>query len=250
MKPEIAAADAASETARKAWERGDAKAKSDIILAIGSSELKLIKGCATARDVWLKLEGTYQSRGPARKATLLKRLMLHRMEESSDVREHMNKFFDAVDKLQDMQVDIHPDVLATMLLYSLPPSFDNFRCAIEARDDLPAPDTLRIKIIEENEAGERAKHNAGAKAMYINKNKGRIHEGKSTTQANDKKTVKFRCYKCNKLGHKAADCHSKTDKSQSAKSAEPVSLRADVALQASTTQLRQTWCLDSGASMR
>ena len=52
--------------------------------------------------------------------------MLQRMEEGSDIREHIKKFFDAVDKLQDMQVDIYPDVLATMLLYSLPSNFDNF----------------------------------------------------------------------------------------------------------------------------
>lgn len=159
-KPEIVVGDATSEAARKTWERGDAKAKCDIILAIGSSELKQIK--ATARDVWLKLEGIYQSREPARKATLLKRLMLHRMEEGSDVREHISKFFDAVDKLQDVQVEIHPDVLATMLLYSLPASFDNFRCAIEARDKLPASDILRVKIVEENEVRKGETHNIGA----------------------------------------------------------------------------------------
>lgn len=100
VKPETVVSDAASEAARKALEKGDAKAKSDIVFAIGSSELKQIKGCVTARDVWLKLEGTYQSRGPARKATLLKRLMLHRMEEGNNIREHINKFFDAVDKLR------------------------------------------------------------------------------------------------------------------------------------------------------
>lgn len=33
-----------------------------------------------------------------------------------------------------------------MLLHS----FDNFRCAIESQDELPSPETLRIKIIEEH----------------------------------------------------------------------------------------------------
>lgn len=141
------------------------------------------------------------------------------MEESNDIREHMNKFFDAVDKLQDMQVDIHPDVLATMLLYSLPSSFDNFRCAIEARDELPAPDTLRIKIVEESEARKGETHNTGVKAMFVSKNKGRMRGNKTTayehrdhTQTGDKKIAKIRCYRCNKQGHKAANCHSKIDK--------------------------------------
>lgn len=39
-----------------------------------------------------------------------------------------------------------------MLLYSLPSSFENFRCAIESRDELPTPEVLRIKIVEEYDA--------------------------------------------------------------------------------------------------
>lgn len=147
-----------------------------------------------------------------------------------------------------MQVDIHSDILATMLLYSLPSSFDNFRCAIEARE-LPALDTLRIKITEESEARKDETHNTGVKAMFVSKNKGRMrgnktstHEHRDRTQTNDKKVAKIRCYKCNKQGHKAANCYSKinkVDKEQSAKNVEQISLRADIALQASAIQPRQ-----------
>jgi hypothetical protein len=151
-KPDPIAGNAENAASIAAWSKGDSKARSDIILAISSSELKQIKGCLTSRAVWLKLESIYQSKGPARKATLLKRLMLHRMEENSDIREHVGLFFDAVDKLKDMDVDINNDVLTIALLYSLPPSFENFRVAIESRDDLPDPDALRVKIIEEYDA--------------------------------------------------------------------------------------------------
>jgi len=68
------------------WEIADKKAKSDIILSIKPSELKQVKACNTSREVWLKLQSIYQSSGPARKATLLKRLTLHRMDENGDVR--------------------------------------------------------------------------------------------------------------------------------------------------------------------
>ena len=108
------------------------------------------------------------------------------------------------------------------------------------RDELPAPDTLRVEIVEENEARKGETHNTGAKAMFVNKHKGRkrdikptAHERKDNTQADDKGVSKIRCYKCNKQGHKAANCVSKSDKNQLAKSAEQVSLRADIALQAS-----------------
>ncbi|VEN37621.1 unnamed protein product [Callosobruchus maculatus] len=65
---------------------------------------------------------------------------------------HLNAFLDAVDKLNEMGIEINADLLAIMLLYSLPASFESFRCAIESRDELPTPEILRIKIIEEYNA--------------------------------------------------------------------------------------------------
>lgn len=152
IKPEIVEGNAASTEAARTWEIADEKAKSDIVLSIKSSELKQIKGCETSREVWLKLKSIYHSSGPARKATLLKRLTLHKMEEGTDMCDHLRKFFDTIDKLNKMKVDINADLLTIMLLYSLPPTFENFRCAIESRDELPNPETLRVKIIEEYDA--------------------------------------------------------------------------------------------------
>ncbi|KAG8237351.1 hypothetical protein J437_LFUL016552 [Ladona fulva] len=116
-----------AEARRKVWFVLDKKARSDLILSISPLELKQICGCETFRDVWMKLESNYASKGPARKAMLLKQLTLH------DVREHMARFFDAVDKKAAMDVDINADLLAIMLLYSLPGSYENFQCAIELR---------------------------------------------------------------------------------------------------------------------
>lgn len=58
----------AAETARAAFRRNDKKARSDLILSIHPSELQQVRGCETARQVWLKLESIYASKGPARKA--------------------------------------------------------------------------------------------------------------------------------------------------------------------------------------
>ena len=63
------------------------------------------------------------------------------MEEGEETKEHLDKFIDAVDKLGEMELRVNDDLLAIMLLYNLPSSFENFRCAIKSRDELPAPDT-------------------------------------------------------------------------------------------------------------
>lgn len=130
---------------------GDRQAKSELILIISPSELKAIKNCTTARALWNKLKEIYASKGPARKASLLKQLILTRLD-GQDVRSHLDKFMDTVDKLADMDVLINEDLLTIMMLYSLSAEYDNFRVAIESRDALPKPDELKIKIIEESEA--------------------------------------------------------------------------------------------------
>lgn len=74
------------------------------------------------------------------------------MQDNGNMKEHIDKFFDAVDKLEGMDVQINGDLLTIMLLYSLPASFENFRCAIETRDKLPTAEELKVKIMEETEA--------------------------------------------------------------------------------------------------
>jgi len=93
-KPQAIPNDPNSDAAVMSWEKEDRKAKSDIILSICPTELKRIKGCETSNEMWRKLQSIYQSTGPARKATLLKQLTLHRMDDGKDIREHLNQFFD------------------------------------------------------------------------------------------------------------------------------------------------------------
>ncbi|KMQ88472.1 retrovirus-related gag-pol polyprotein [Lasius niger] len=262
VKPEIVVGDEASATRLKKWETADRKAKSDIILSISPTELKQVKGCDTSREVWDKLASIYQSKGPARKATLLKQLTLQRMEDDEDVREHLRKFFDTVDKLSDMEVTINPDLLTVMLLYSLPPRFENFRCAIESRDELPTPEVLRVKIAEEHDARKNDARIAGQGAMIAKRSeRHRNPKEKKGNVASQKKPFKFKCHSCGKVGHKASDCQSPTEHKTSAKNPEKgkmadtddVSVFACVPAKQEVFQAMEAthvdrWCLDSGCT--
>lgn len=263
-KPAVVAGNAESSKAAENWEIGDSKARSDLILCICPSELKQIKSCKTSQEIWQKLESVYQSKGPARKANLLKKLTLSKMKSGENVREHLDQFFDVVDKLEEMDVSINLELLSVMILYSLPDDFENFRCAIESRDEFPTPDVLRIKIVEESDARKNkdesvqdvlfAKNN-----NYYKKTKNNIYKsgGKDKKGAENfsREYFKFKCHKCHKIGHKAADCRSKNkgNDHQNARQAEEVYIVEEIPAKHETVLMmnhggNKEWCLDSGCT--
>ncbi|GBM98018.1 Intersectin-1 [Araneus ventricosus] len=168
------AGDAENATAVTKWISDDQKAKADIILSIHPSELSQIKNCKTSHELWTKLKNIYESKVPARKATLLKQLLFTKMTYSKNRNEHINKFFMLVDKLKEMEIEIANDLLAILLLYSIPESYENFRIAIESRDELPSPETLKIKLIEEANARKNKEiptFHDSQRALYTEKKK-------------------------------------------------------------------------------
>lgn len=48
---------------------------------------------------------------------------------------------------RNRKYETNPDLITIMLCYSLPESFENFRCAIESRNKLPNPEFLRTKKV-------------------------------------------------------------------------------------------------------
>lgn len=95
------------ESLRQVFEECDEKAKAELVLLISSSELRTVKNAKSSKELWTILENMYESTGPARKATLLKRLVLKKMRDDEDIREYLAEFMDTVDKLQSMEIPIH-----------------------------------------------------------------------------------------------------------------------------------------------
>ena len=117
-----------------------------------------------------------------------------------------------------MDIDINEELLTTLLLNSLPDSYDNFSGNMRCRDKLPNPDECKIKILEEFERRKsRTKRDEqamlAAKRYYSNKNT----NNKPSSSQNDQskgKSFPFRCSKCGETGNKAADCPLPQDQGQ------------------------------------
>lgn len=261
-RPNVTEGDSASVAAHRAWQQSDRKARADLILSISPAELPNVRHCQTSNEIWMKLKSIYASKGPARKATLLKQLTLQRMQEGEDVREHIGKFFDAVDKLQAMDVEINKDLLSIMLLYSLPDSFENFRCAIESRDELPSAESLKIKILEENDARKQKTKESESGALFA---KQRRYQNQNWAQKNSRSAgrnkhqgilnSKIRCFKCNRSGHKSSECSWQAEEhSTEEDDEEEVDIyyisegTEEEARKLEIESPASKWCLDSGCT--
>lgn len=229
--------------AKEKFAKQDMLARAELMLLMSPSQLKQVSGCKTSAEVWDKLKSIHQSSGPARKATLLKQLVLKKMTAREDVQDHLNNFMDVVDKLAVMGVEIHPELLSIMMLYSLPQNYENFRIAIESRDKLPIPDELKIKIIEESEARKNNDIRENAEGAFYSKN--------YRKQGNNSGHFKYRCNKCKKKGHKASECQEKAKYSDGKPETSSNHKNFNVSPTCLTSVKvfkKRAWCLDSGCT--
>lgn len=125
------------------------------------------------------------------------------------MRDHMSRFFDAVDKLAAMEVEINGD-LSIMLLYSLSSSFDNFRVAIESRDELPNVEALKVKILEEYDVRVQTPiadvtRALAARPSSKGKSNFKGNKSKERGEATSWNQSRIWCFKCRKPGHKKPD---------------------------------------------
>ena len=248
----------AREKLRLDWHYGSLKARSDIVLTMKPSELTHIRHCKYAYDVWEKLKAVYQSRGPARKATLLKKILFAKMAENEDMSQHIISFVNTVDQLESMNFDIPEDMLTILLLYSIPDTYENFRAAIESRDNLPTLELLQSKLLEEYDA-RKEKGNADDANKAFNARAPANARSKPTEEKFSKGKPKkgITCNYCRKRGHLSRDCWKRTadnkEKASCINESEQAVYATDKKTQinkesASLTNVQQAWCFDSGAT--
>ncbi|XP_050574685.1 uncharacterized protein LOC126914597 isoform X4 [Bombus affinis] len=212
---------------------------------MSSSELCHVKHCKTSHEVWNKLKEVYESKGPARKATLLKQLLFTKMSRSEDMSDHLNNFFSHADKLKEMDIVVADDLLSVLLLYGTPNTYENFKCAIELRDQLPTPDALKIKLLEE----ANSRHNSNA-----------VYDHQEALQVEDlnKHTRAHQCLKKKRDNHKAEQAQvpgiSKTEKCLRASNIQYednqdsiITVYYHVSLNINREPLME-WCIDSDAT--
>ncbi|UYV65566.1 hypothetical protein LAZ67_3004717 [Cordylochernes scorpioides] len=164
-----------------------------------------------------------------------------KMRPNDDLKDYLSKFTSLVDNLGEIGAQVPEDFLVILLLCSLPESYERFRTAIETRDELPKLETLKVKIIEEDQRQREMEGTSSGEQNAFFGNPER--KTTNSTKPPNRKDFKFNCHYCGKKGHKAADCWSKRNsKRNNTRMAASLGIRVENILEV------DEWCLDSGAT--
>lgn len=228
------------------WKSKDEKALALILLSISKNQLSHVKK-TTLHEAWEKLRSIYESRDSVRKSVLYKQPYRMKKEQGQSMMEYVNGFVEKVEQLEDAGIKLPEELASIIMLNSLPTEYENFCVAMESRDNIPTIDFRKTKLIEEEARrigqddgkGQDLENNA-----LVVHNKGFNKNVKDTHTKYTKNKFTGKCYKCNKIGHKSAECKSKFKRY----TGNNVQDAMFACARYTGPQKSMQWCLDSGAT--
>ncbi|MBE2321302.1 hypothetical protein DVA67_035630, partial [Solirubrobacter sp. CPCC 204708] len=153
----------------------NSKAKTVLYCAINVSEYNRVSSCATAQEIWRKLEVTYEGTKQVKrsKALMLRQdYELFKMVEGECVRDMFTRFTNLLNELQALGKVYPNDDVVSKILLALPPSWSPKITAIQEAKDIEEIDidellgsliTHETAMKKEKEAIQNEKDNAQVK---------------------------------------------------------------------------------------
>ena len=229
------------------FDKSKQKAMATLVMGIHTSIIYMVTSCDDPKELWDTLKSQFERNTLANKLFLKRQFFTTKMSEDQRVRDHLKSMKEISDKLAALGAAVPEEEKVVALLISLPKSYDTLVTALEAKgDDVTLAFVEQALVTEEQKRGveKAAEKDVGDSALRAEKGR---------------KPFKFRCYKCRKEGHKAAECHGKSSRPQEqrrsafdAKAADDEEENGSHMFMMTTGQMtgenNHTWILDSGAS--
>lgn len=182
------------------------KARTKIILLIHPSNFVHVQKCATAAEVWKKLEDTFDDSGLTRRVGLLRTLITTRLENFDTVDQYVNQVMTTAHRLTAIQFEVSEEWIGTFLLAGLPDEYKPMIMGIESSGLKITGDVIKAKLLQDVKATS-----TDTNAFYSFKKRGSKRPGKHNNTAKGDKSG-IRCYNCNLYGHLSAECRKSKKK--------------------------------------
>jgi hypothetical protein len=115
-----------------AWDKCARLATVEIVLHVSDSQLLHTCHTNNPQEMWKILKEIHTDAGWANNMTLMRKFIMLQKDEDSTMQDHLNRLAELSQSLTDIGVDIDDMLCMTVLLASLPPSYENIITAIES----------------------------------------------------------------------------------------------------------------------
>jgi transposase InsO family protein len=160
-----------------------------------------IKSAYEPKGIWEKLKELFEGKSRSMMVDLGKKFQNMRCGENDDVRVHLEKLADLRERLSSFGRTIGDAEYISVILGSLPPSFDSavdsLANSYEASDKDLTPTAVTRMAINEQEK------------RHLRKGKNKSQDEAFTAEERKYKRKNVECYNCHKMGHYKSECWSK-----------------------------------------
>nr|GAT45398.1 polyprotein [Mycena chlorophos] len=252
--------------ARQEWRTKQSKALAMIRLRVGDGPMPYIRGATTAKQAWDKLQSIYAPKGAITIIHLRRRLYSLRCGEEEPIEGHLRTLATLRTDLEKYGVTLSEPDFAIIILTSLPDSWDHWTGNFDLTQVKESEDLISRVIQHAKQPSAKPENETSSTALAAFKGK----SGSSHTHDSSRPGA---CFHCGRLGHRADECRAKQagksfsekekqrnfeykskhnkGKSGGTKANLAQEPQQDVVFmaQAGPTLTKDSWLLDSGASV-
>jgi hypothetical protein len=210
------------------------KALATLCLTLADDQLVHVYACKTAKDAMERLTAIYDSKTQASKLIIRRELMQSKMVEGGDVHKHISNIKQLASKLRGLGEEINDKDIMTVLLISLPKSWETLVTTVSLKEDIDLEMVCNF-ILQEDTRRKATEEPEGA-LFSQSKNKKKPF-----------KKQKLSCYYCGKPGHFAKNCRKKQADLKSQNQSATVAESEEHAFLAEGND-GMVWIIDSGAT--
>ena len=152
------------------------------------------------KKIWDKLDDQFMSKTLTRKLYLKQKLYGLKMQEGSDLTEHVNVFNQVIADLVKVEVTIDDEDKAIIFLCSLPRSYEHLVTTLKyGKKAVRVDDILAALFAHEQKRKNNAGKSSSGDTLFVKGGRGR-----ETNKKKKKKGPPY--YKCNDWGYVRKDC--------------------------------------------
>ena len=230
------------------WDEMKAQASTTIRMCISDQIMYHVMEETSPKKIWDKLDGQFMSKTVTRKLYLKQKLFGLKMQEGSDLAEHINVFNQSVANLVKVEVTVEDEDRAIILLCSLPGSYEHLVTTLTyGKENIKLEDIVAALLAHD----QRKKNNATGEflddVLHV-----RGDHGSDEKKGKKKKKKGALCYKCFNHGHIRKYCPELKKDGRTANAV--IANRKDDSdsdgdlLTVSTEKSCEAWLLDSANS--